>query len=130
MKLYVADTHALFWYFIASPLLGAQAQAAFDEGKQGQALIYIPAIVLAELYFLNEKKQHAIDYSATFALLIESAQFVLLPFEPIDTLEFDRDNAVSDIHDRIIVGVARRVNATLLTHDAQIAGSGVVETVW
>ena len=57
MKLYVADTHALFWYFIASPLLGAQAQAAFDEGKQGQALIYIPAIVLAELYFLTEKKQ-------------------------------------------------------------------------
>src|SRR2546426_920203 len=51
----------------------AKAQSAFDEGKQGQALIYIPAIVLAELYFLNEKKQHAIDYSATFALLIQSA---------------------------------------------------------
>ena len=62
MNLYVADTHALFWYFIASPLLGAQAQAAFDEGKQGQALIYIPAIVLAELHFLNEKKQRPIDY--------------------------------------------------------------------
>ena len=45
MNLYVADTHALFWYFIASPLLGAQAKAAFDEGKQGQALIYVPAIV-------------------------------------------------------------------------------------
>ena len=57
MNFYVADTHALFWYFIASPLLGAQARAAFDEGKQGQALIYIPAIVLAELFFLNEKKQ-------------------------------------------------------------------------
>ena len=130
MKLYVADTHALFWYFIASPLLGAQAQAAFDGGKQGQALIYIPAIVLAELYFLNEKKQRAIDYSATFALLIQSAQFVLLPFEPIDTLEFDRDNVVTDIHDRIIVGVARRVNATLLTRDGQITGSGVVTTMW
>jgi len=130
VKLYVADTHALFWYFIASPLLGAQARAAFDEGKHGQALIYIPAIVLAELYFLNEKKQHAIDYSATFALLIQSAQFVLLPFEPIDTLEFHRDNVVTDIHDRIIVGVARRVNATLLTRDGQITGSGVVTTMW
>ena len=130
MNLYVADTHALFWYFIASPLLGAQAQAAFDEGKQGQALIYIPAIVLAELYFLNQKKQHAIDYSATFALLVQSAQFVLLPFEPIDTLEFDRDNAVTDIHDRIIVGVARRLKATLLTRDAEIVGSGMVATMW
>ena len=55
---------------------------------------------------------------------------MLLPFEPIDTLEFHRDNVVTDIHDRIIVGVARRVNATLLTRDAQITGSGVVTTVW
>jgi predicted nucleic acid-binding protein len=130
VNLYVADTHALFWYFIASPLLGARARAAFDEGKEGQALIYIPAIVLAELYFLNEKKQRPVDYSATFALLTQSAQFVLLPFEPIDTLEFERDKAVADIHDRIIVGVARRVNATLLSRDEEITGSGVVATVW
>ena len=130
MNLYVADTHALFWYFTASPLLGAQARAAFDEGKQGQALIYIPAIVLAELYFLNEKKQRPIDFAATFALLTQSAQFVLLPFEPIDALQFERDKAVSDIHDRIIVGVARRVNAALLTRDAQIEKGGVVATVW
>lgn len=130
VNLYVADTHALFWYFIASPLLGAQARAAFDQGKKGQSLIYIPAIVLAELYFLNEKKQRAIDFAATFALLKQSAQFVLLPFEPIDTLEFERDRGVPDIHDRIIVGVARRANAILLTRDAQIVGSEIVATLW
>lgn len=130
MKHYVADTHALFWYFTASPLLGSQARAAFDEGKQSQALVYIPAIVLAELYFLNGKLQRPIDYSATFALLTQSAQFVLLPFEPIDTLDFDRDKGVTDIHDRIIIGVARRLKATLLTRDAEIVGSGVVGTMW
>ena len=130
MNLYVADTHALFWYFVASPLLGAQARAAFDEGKEGLSLIYIPAIVLAELYFLNEKKQRPMDYTATFALLTQSAQFVLLPFEPIDTLRFDRDKAVPDIHDRIIVGVARRVNAALLTRDARVVESGIVATMW
>ncbi len=130
MNFYVADTHALFWYFIASPLLGAQARAAFDEGKRGQALIYIPAIVLAELFFLNEKKRSPIDFAATFALLTQSAQFVLLPFEPIDTLQFERDKGVPEIHDRIIVGVAHRVSATLLTRDAQIVGSGIVATIW
>ena len=130
MNLYVADTHTLFWYFTASPSLGSQALAAFDEAKRGQALVYIPAIVLAELYFLNEKKNRPIDYSTTFALLVQSAQFVLLPFEPIDTLDFDNDTAVSDIHDRIIVGVARRLGAILLTRDAQIARSGVVATQW
>ena len=95
MNLYVADTHALFWYFIASPLLGAQAQAAFDEGKQGQALIYIPAIVLAELYFLNEKKQRPIDYSATFALLIQSAAFQRRNCENQTNLLASRRNTLS-----------------------------------
>jgi PIN domain nuclease of toxin-antitoxin system len=130
VNLYVADTHALFWYFTASPLLGPQANAAFDEAKNGRALIYIPAIVLAELYFLNEKQQRPIDYSATFALITQSAQFVLLPFEPIDTLDFDKDKAVTDIHDRMIIGVARRLNATLLTRDLQVTNSGLVATTW
>jgi PIN domain nuclease of toxin-antitoxin system len=130
LKLYVADTHTLFWYFTASSSLGSKALGAFDEAKDGHALIYVPAIVLAELYFLNEKKNRPIDYSATFALLVQSAQFVLLPFEPSDTLDFDTDKAISDIHDRIIVGVARRLNATLLTRDAQMVASGVVDTVW
>jgi predicted nucleic acid-binding protein len=130
LNLYVADTHTLFWYFTASPSLGSNAHGAFDEAKDGQALIYVPAIVLAELYFLNEKKNRPIEYSATFALLTQSAQFVLLPFEPIDTLDFDTDKAISDIHDRMIVGVARRLGATLLTRDAQIADSGTVRTMW
>jgi hypothetical protein len=50
MSEYVADTHALFWYLTAAPQLGANALAAFGEGEQGQARIYLPSIVLAELY--------------------------------------------------------------------------------
>jgi PIN domain nuclease of toxin-antitoxin system len=47
MNLYVADTHALFWYLTNSPSLGANASLAFDEADADQALIYIPAIVVA-----------------------------------------------------------------------------------
>ncbi len=50
MNDYVADTHALYWYLTNSPLLGANASQAFNETDNGNALIYIPVIVLAELY--------------------------------------------------------------------------------
>lgn len=53
MNYYVADTHALFWYLIASPRLGAKALSIFKEAERGEALIYLPAIVFAELYYLN-----------------------------------------------------------------------------
>ncbi len=46
---YVADTHAIFWYLVNSPRLGHVASAAFDRADAGNAMIYLPAIVLAEL---------------------------------------------------------------------------------
>jgi PIN domain nuclease of toxin-antitoxin system len=130
MNFYVSDTHALFWYLINSPALGVNARLAFDEADSGQALIYIPAIVIAELYYLNEKKGRPLDFRTKYARLTQSRQFVLLPFYPSHTLDFDACSAVTEMHDRMIAADARRINATLLTRDAQIASSGVVATVW
>jgi predicted nucleic acid-binding protein len=52
---YVADTHALLWYLTDSPRLGPNASAAFDDAANGKSTIYISAIVVAELYYLNKK---------------------------------------------------------------------------
>ena len=130
MHFYVTDTHALFWYLINSRLLGAGAGGAFDEADNGQALIYIPAIVVAELYFLNEKKQRPIDFGAKYQRLEQSRQFVLLPFFPATILDFDTCKSVIEMHDRMIVADARRLNATLITRDHEITASGLVQIIW
>jgi predicted nucleic acid-binding protein len=78
---YVTDTHALFWYRIASPRLSATANAVFDDAAKGQATILIPAIVLAELFYINEKLGRPLDFVAEFDLLRAASQFELLPFE-------------------------------------------------
>lgn len=130
MNFYVADTHALFWYLINSPSLGPDASLAFDEADAGQALIYIPAIVIAELYYLNEKKGRPLEFRVKYERLAQSKQFVLLAFYSAHVLDFDASSAITEIHDRIIVGVARRMNAKLLTRDREITNSGIVATVW
>ncbi|MEP7343295.1 MAG: hypothetical protein ABI977_36565 [Acidobacteriota bacterium] len=56
MNFNLADTHAVFWYLINSPLLGRNASQASDEADNSNALVYIPAIALAWLYYLNEKQ--------------------------------------------------------------------------
>ncbi len=127
---YVADTHALFWYLAASPRLGDAAHAAFDAAAQGAAVIYIPAIVLAELYFLNEKYGRPLDFVQEFARLARSGQFVFVDFAAQDVLHFDMDAAVPEMHDRIVVGVARRLGVACLTCDEQIMSSGLVTVVW
>jgi PIN domain nuclease of toxin-antitoxin system len=130
MNHYVADTHAIFWYLTDAPQLGDQASAAFEEADNGLALVYLPAIVAAELYFLNKKLNGAIDFNKEINALFQAEQFVFVPFTASDSLDFDIDSAVGEMHDRIIAGVARRMNATLLTRDAQITSSGVVATAW
>jgi PIN domain nuclease of toxin-antitoxin system len=120
MKRYVADTHALFWYLINSSELGSNARLAFDEADAGQAFIYVPVIVIAELFYLNEKKGKPLDFAAKYARLVESKQFVLLSFYPNHVLDFDACPTIREMHDRIIVGAARRMNAKLLTRDKQI----------
>jgi PIN domain nuclease of toxin-antitoxin system len=130
VNLYVADTHALYWYLTDSPRLGPGADRAFDEADQGAALVYVPAIVLAELYYMNVKLGRPLDFLSALQGLQQSRQFGLLPFLPEETADLDADQAVPEMHDRIIVGVARRLNAPLLTRDVQITQSGVVTTIW
>jgi predicted nucleic acid-binding protein len=130
MNRYVVDTHALFWYLTASPRLGSQAKQAFEEGVRGQAVIYIPAIVLAELYFLNEKVGRPLDFPSEYNRLRQSGQFVFVAFAPEDVLDFDVDAAVPEMHDRIVVGVARRLGAACLSLDPYIVDSGLAQVVW
>ena len=130
MDYYVSDTHTLFWYLTASPKLGVNARIAFDEGARGNAVIYIPAIVLAELFFLNEKLNQPLDFTREFERFEQSAQFEFVGFEPENVKDFSQDSTVSEMHDRIIVGIARRLGLPCLTCDKVIAASTLVKVIW
>ena len=130
MDEFVADTHALLWYFSDSRKLGSKASKIFDEADNGNAILHIPAIVVAELYYANVKTGKPIDFSDAYRKLDQSDQFVFTPFAVEDVLDFDNDSTVTEMHDRIIVGVSRRLNAPLLTVDRNITASGLVKIIW
>jgi PIN domain nuclease of toxin-antitoxin system len=127
---YVTDTHALYWYLTASPKLGVNAQAAFWAGEQGQTLIYIPSIVLAELYYVNVKYRQPLLFAQEYERLTESGQFRFVEFRSADVLRFDALVAIPEMHDRMIVGVAYALQLPLLTCDSEILASGIIQTIW
>ena len=130
MSDYVTDTHALYWYLTASPKLGTNAQAAFLAGEHGQARIYVPSIVLAELYYLNVKYNQPLAFAQEYERLTESGQFHFVEFRAADVLRFDALAAIPEMHDRMIVGVAHARQLPLLTRDGEIVASGVIQTIW
>jgi len=127
---YVTDTHALYWYLTASPKLGVNAQAAFLAGEQGRALIYIPSIVLAELYYVNVKYRQPLLFAQEYERLTESGQFRFIEFRSTDVLRFDALVAIPEMHDRMIVGVAHALQLPLLTRDSEILASEIIQTIW
>lgn len=130
MREFVSDTHALFWYLADRPRLGAAALAVFIDAENGLARVYIPSIVLAELYYLNEKVGRPLDFAAEYANFAAAAQFTFVDFRADDTLRFDTLASIPEMHDRIIAGAAASLGCPCLTRDATIAGSGAVAVVW
>jgi len=47
-----------------------------------------------------------------------------------DVLDFDHDAAVPEMHDRIIVGLARRLGASCISRDPLVVSSGLAPVVW
>ena len=130
MNRYVVDTHAIYWHLTQSSKLGPRAAAAFEEGERDEARLYVPSIVLCELFYLNEKLKRPLKFADVFNDLDGGRQYVLVPFEPSDVLRFDTDYVVPEMHDRMIVGVAMKLNAPIITMDARIASSGHAAVVW
>lgn len=46
---YIADTHALLWWFTASPKLGSQATQIFQQCEEGEAVVFGAGV--GALYF-------------------------------------------------------------------------------
>ena|SRR5438552_2248465 len=127
---YVTDTHPLIWFLEAGPRLSQVARDAFE---RADAQIVIPAMVLAEIKFLSARGRISIGLSAVLAYVAATSNCVL---HTLNELVVERFPAALNIHDAIIVGTAivyRDVlgeQVALITKDAEITASGLVDVVW
>jgi PIN domain nuclease of toxin-antitoxin system len=130
LKTYITDTHSLLWAFTRPNKLGDKARAAFEEIAEGRAVLLIPVIVLAELFFTVENKPIQADLKEILTRLRRSpnVQFVDLAFETVTKLP--DLTAIPEMHDRMIVAEALNQRADLITRDESITDFGLVNVVW
>lgn len=127
---HVVDTHALWWYLLDAPQLSQTARTIMDDALNGQGLLIIPSIVVAELYFLNVKLGSPLNFTDEFQWMMSLGRFEFVEFQAADVLQFDAMTSIPEIHDRIIVGAALARGIPVITRDATIVNSGAVMTVW
>jgi PIN domain nuclease of toxin-antitoxin system len=129
-SIYVVDTHALIWYLTNDTKLGATALTIFQSAERRETVIIISAVVIAELYYWNQKNKQFDDFKKLYQNLRTRTYFEFVEFLPEHVLDFDQDVSVPEMHNRLITGVARRFNAPLITRDPLIVNAKIVRVVW
>ncbi len=126
---YIADTHALFWFLTNDSKLSRRVLKIFEEAEEGNFTIIIPSIVLAELMYILEKKDLREKFKEVIEILKESETYEIYPLD-MEIIERTFEiESVKELHDRIIIATAQLLACVVITKDKEIVKSGV-EFIW
>ncbi len=129
---FVTDTHPLVWQAAQPRKLGRRAARAFAAYEAGDAVLYVPAPVVLESWFLvkNGRIRHDTSVEAWWRQLASPA-LILEPMPAEDVFAAGRlDWHHDDVFDRLIVACALRLGLPLVTADRSITDSGLVDVLW
>jgi PIN domain nuclease of toxin-antitoxin system len=130
VKQYVVDTHAFVWWTGRPKRLGRAAARALREVDVGRARAWIPAIVGVELTLLAEHGRRLSGGAELEAAVARNDHVRILPLDLAQAAEFALLGMLSDPFDRMIVAAARAAGHPLLTADAPIGESGLIQVIW
>ncbi len=130
MPVYVTDTHALYWYRQDASKLSPAADAVFRLAYAGGARILVPAIVIAELYYLTQKLGATQSPSDILADINSSREFVFSELGQADLENLEKVNDVPEMHDRLIAAAALTHEAPIISKDETLRTSAGLEVIW
>jgi PIN domain nuclease of toxin-antitoxin system len=129
----VADSHALIWFTQGSPQLSARAGEALREAEASDG-IAVSVATLVDLWYVTQTTERVTARELSeLRNLVSTTPAVDL--YPIDVAVADAYTGISrellrDPWDRFIVATALVLRTPLVTRDAAIQNSELVETVW
>lgn len=128
--MYVTDTHAFVWFLAKDRRLGGKARGIFLQADKGETQIVVPSVVLMETLRICEK--HKVELK--FVEVLDKVRGALnYPVYPLDLKIVEECRGLPrqlDLHDRVTVATAKRLNAKVLTKDEDIAKFGQVGVIW
>ena len=126
---YVSDTMAVVLW-MEKRKQPVSVKNIFKSIEKGSAKLFIPAVVLAEIGYLAERKRIEVTLS--------DINKIIKKFENIKIISLSQDivynafeiNDIPELHDRLISATARLMELELITNDKVISDSKFVKTIW
>jgi PIN domain nuclease of toxin-antitoxin system len=133
IEIAVTDAHALIWYAQSERRkLGSVARRIFDSADDNTAVVYVPAVALAEIGESVQKGKIRLErpFSEWARALLASRHFVPVDLTWQIILRAEELYAIPERGDRLIAATAAHLGFPLITRDPEIARAAGVEVVW
>lgn len=127
---YLADTHALIWYFAEDERLGEKAEEVLTQAEEQKVTIFLPTIVLAEAEAVAHKYNYRNKLLTLIRKLKENPSFQVYPFDETVLKTYFQTDHDLEIHDRVIVATAKITQSTIITKDEKIKNLREVKIIW
>jgi PIN domain nuclease of toxin-antitoxin system len=128
--MHVTDAHGFLWFLSKDEKLGKKALEIFRACDKGKEIVVVPSIVLLECMYVCEKKRIEFEFREIMQKIHGTFNYPVYPLDEEVILECQSIRQIAEVHDRIIVATAKLLNAKLITRDANIMDSKIVETIW
>ena len=128
----VTDTHALVFHAAGGGKLGSRASSLFERCERGEAILYVPAVVMWECSLLARVSRINLRRTvrAFFGDLFSNPAYQPLDVTPEQIFRADELRFTRDPFDALICAAAQSLELPLVTRDAAIRGSGAVKVIW
>ena len=128
----VTDTHPLLLHAAGTHRLGPRAARHFAACEAGQAILYVPAVVIWELALLARAGRVNLRRSVRAFCddLFSNPAYQPYDLTPDQIFAADDMRFTRDPFDALVCWAAAALSLPLLTCDAQIRESGVVRVIW
>lgn len=127
---FVTDTHALLWWFTNNPKISTAVSEIFEKCENGENIIFVPSIVIAEALSIFDKKRVSFDFKNLFKKINASDNFRLIALDYPVLKKMVSLKDIPELHDKIIVATAKYLNLPIITKDETLQNFATVETIW
>ena len=127
---FVTDTHALIWWFTDSPKISLKASAIFEKCENGENVIFVPSIVMAEALSIFDKKRISFNFEKLFQEIHDSENFALIALDYPILQKMITLKDIPELHDKIIVSTAKYLNLPIVTKDQTLQKLPSIKTIW
>ena len=127
---YAIDTVAFIYYLVE--ILPAIAEKIFQSAEKGDLKLILPSISIGEAIYVFKKQKKSRASEKISKMLENLGKCAYIEVKDLELQDW-KNLAVSnlpELHDRMVVAIARKYKVPLITNDSEITKSGEVKTLW